>query len=75
MKWFQNHSYSDKKTTSKKSGRKKSLSHSSENPSSDDDEAVEAHLSELTKEMKREKHDKDKVTRLLSLTFSSIADM
>lgn len=69
VRWFQNHSYSDKKSC-KKSARTKSLSHD-ENQSSDDEEAVEAHLSELAKEMKKKQHNKDKVARLLSLTFSN----
>lgn len=35
----------------------------------EDAEAVEAHLSELKKEMKRKNYDEEKVARLLSLTF------
>ena len=41
------------------------------NPESDDEESVQMHLSELNKELKRKNYDKEKVARLLSLTYSS----
>ena len=38
--------------------------------SSDDNEAIDSHLSELIKESKKNKWDDDKVVRLLSLTYA-----
>lgn len=71
-KWFQNHSYNEKQSEKKCSKRGKVKATTSEDQTSDDEAAVEAHLSELTKELKRKHNqDVDKISRLLSLTFTS----
>ena len=66
IRWFQNHSYSsgDTKLPSKK---KKSLPPCSDD---DDNEAIQVHLKELEKEVKRKSPDEDKLARLLCLTFT-----
>lgn len=67
-KWFQNHSYNEKK---KDKGKSRAVSTASE-ATSDDEAAVEAHLTELRKELTKKKHnDQDKISRLLSLTFAN----
>ena len=38
--------------------------------SEEDDEAVQSHLSELVKELKKRQYADEKIVRLLSLTFS-----
>lgn len=71
MKWFQNHSYAEKKCIEKPGKKRKSLSlNNSDTQTSEDEEAVEAHLSELKREFKKKQFDKNKVTRLLSFTFT-----
>ena len=68
VKWFQNHSYSEKESVKKK----KIVASTTEDQSSDDEAAVGAHLRELAKELKKKQsRDEDKISRLLSLTFSS----
>lgn len=43
----------------------------SENHDDVDNEAVQLHLTELVKELKRKNYDDEKVVRLLSLTFDA----
>jgi hypothetical protein len=66
VKWFQNHSYNEKKCVNKRRRAAKVV----DTYESDDDEAIQSHLSELQKELKKKKQDYDKIVRLLSLTFS-----
>ena len=63
MKWFQNHSYMQRKAPKKQS------SVSINTQDSDDEEAVQSHFSELRKELNKKKQNDDKLTRLLSLTY------
>lgn len=69
VKWFQNHSYQDKKQMSEKKKVSKKCNKSSEQ--SDDEEAVSTHIQELVKEANKKKYDQDKIARLLSLTYST----
>ena len=71
MKWFQNHSYSEKKSSVSKVKKRKSLSKLEVQDSSDDEDAIQSHLSELLKEVKKKQRNPDKTMRLLSLTYSS----
>ena len=66
VKWFQNHAYMEQNLCEGKTKAKK-LCVPEE---SDDEEAGKLHLSELQKELKKNKFDYDKVARLLSLTFA-----
>ena len=68
VRWFQNHACND---DSSKKAKKKERIVENETPTEDDDEAVQSHLKELEKEVKKKNMDSDKVTRLLSLTFVS----
>lgn len=67
-RWFQNHSYNEKQNEKKK-GKTKATT--SEEQTSDDEAAIEVHLAELKKELKRKSTNRDKVSRLLSQTFTS----
>ena len=40
----------------------------------DDDEAVESHIKELRKEVKKNRMDNDKIVRLLSLSYAKRRD-
>ena len=71
-KWFQNHSYNEKQSEKKYNKKGRTKTTTNEDQTSDDEAAVEVHLSELTKELKRKHNqDGDKISRLLSLTFTS----
>jgi len=66
-KWFQNHSYLDRKASGQAQVKQKVVAKVL--VSEDDDTAVQEHLSELVKESsKKQVSDKDKVVQLLSLT-------
>lgn len=69
VKWFQNHSYLDKKSSV--CARKPCKSPLSKDHDDVDEDAVQSHLSELAKELKRKSYDDEKTARLLSLTFAA----
>lgn len=54
VKWFQNHSYMDKKSVC---APRKPPPSMPENSDSDDEDAVQSHLSELVKELKKKNYD------------------
>ena len=74
MKWFQNHSYLNRKLCSDVKA-KKTTGNTNSTPgvsdSADDEEAVTLHLTELKKEVKKNRPDDSKLARLLSLTYTS----
>ena len=61
----------DKKSVCAKKPSKPCKSLPSDDHDDVDDEAVQSHLSELVKELKRKSYDDEKIARLLSLTFAA----
>ena len=69
VRWFQNHAYLDRKSCGDVKTKKNKVSPSPSNE--EDGEAVKLHLDQLEKELRKKNRDDDKVSRLLSLTFTS----
>lgn len=58
VRWFQNHNYLDRKSLDGSATKKKKRSVSSDSQiGDDDDEAIQSHLSELQKEVKKNRYD------------------
>ena len=73
IRWFQNHNpeSSDIETTKKKKKKKVATEVVTVD---DDDEAVESHIKELRKEVKKNRMDNNKIVRLLSLSYAKRRD-
>lgn len=71
VRWFQNHSYMERKSCGEKSTKKKSLPIVMSVHDDEDEETVKCHLKELEREVKKKQMDDNKVSRLLSLTYAS----
>ena len=74
VKWFQNHSYLDRKLCGDVNAKKppSTCSESTvEIPESDDEETVALHLNELKREVKNNRPDDNRLARLMSLTYTS----
>ena len=69
-KWFQNHSYLDRRDSG--CVQKKRIPVADTSEQDDDEAAIQEHLRELGKECSRKKiTDQDKIVRLLSLTHAA----